>query len=126
MAYTNVGFKYGLQANLNTLITNQTAEPGCFYLTSDTQRLYVGKEVLNQQGQSQYHTEGANAGKIKAIPASVNAGIQFVDSTTLLPTYDSDAEKDAHAGEFYYIPTDNILCVFSGKDFIQINSTENT
>ena len=40
MAYTNVGFKYGTQAKLNALISAQGAEPGCFYLTSDTQRLY--------------------------------------------------------------------------------------
>lgn len=112
MAYTNVGFKYGTQANLNNLIKTKTAEEGCFYLTSDTQRLYIGKAV----------TGGV-------IPASVNAGIQFVDSVDHLPNKGqdwNDAEKDRRAGEFYYIPDDNILCVFTGNDYVQINATENT
>ena len=112
MAYTNVGFKYGTQENLNALITNKTAEEGCFYLTSDTQRLYIGQAV----------TGGV-------IPASVNAGIQFVNSIDELPNKNTtwtDDEKDRRAGEFYYIPTENILCVFTGSDYVQINATENT
>lgn len=126
MAYTNVGFKYGTQAKLNALISAQGAEPGCFYLTSDTQRLYVGKEVLDDEGQPQIHSDGAYSGKIKAIPVSVNAGIQFVNSIDDLPRYGEDNEKDSHAGEFYYIPTDNILCVYSGQQFVQINNNTNT
>ena len=112
MAYTNVGFKYGTQENLNALITKKTAEEGCFYLTSDTQRLYIGKAV----------TGGV-------IPASVNAGIQFVGSIDELPNKNTtwtDDEKDRRAGEFYYIPSENILCVFTGDDYVQINATENT
>jgi hypothetical protein len=35
-------FLTGVQANLNTLITNGGATEGAFYLTSDTHRLYIG------------------------------------------------------------------------------------
>ena len=38
----NVLFKRGTQAELNALITASKIKDGAFYLTTDTNRLYVG------------------------------------------------------------------------------------
>ena len=41
----NVKFKRGSQASLNTLIQGGVFDDGCFYLTSDTDRLYVAQSA---------------------------------------------------------------------------------
>lgn len=103
----NVGFKMGLQTALDSLLSAGTlagATPGTFYLTSDTNRLYIGKDD----------------GSIKPI----NAGIQTVKDTNSLPdvTALSTEEKKKIAGNYYYATEQNILCVFNGKNWVQINS----
>lgn len=100
----NVGFKMGGQTALDELLKNGGAVPGTFYLTSDTNRLYIGKED----------------GSIKP----VNAGIITVNTTNDLPevTSLSKEEKDALAGNYYYASKQNILCVFNGSSWVQINS----
>lgn len=103
----NVGFKMGLQTALDTLLSAGTlagATPGTFYLTSDTNRLYIGKDD----------------GSIKPI----NAGIITVANTSALPdvTALSTEEKKKLAGNYYYATEQNILCVFNGKNWVQINS----
>jgi hypothetical protein len=35
-------FKRGKQSSLDNIINNKTGIDGCFYLTEDTNRLYVG------------------------------------------------------------------------------------
>ena len=100
----NVGFKMGGQTALDNLLKNGGAVPGTFYLTSDTNRLYIGKDD----------------GSIKP----VNAGIITVDTTSDLPdvTSLSKEEKDVLAGNYYYASKQNILCVFNGSSWVQINS----
>lgn len=71
----------------------KTATDGYFYLTSDTHRLYVG------QGEA-------------LVP--VNEGVLTVASIEALP-------ESAHAGDFYYATAENVLCVYNGSQFIQIN-----
>lgn len=66
---------------------------GVFYLTEDTRRLFVGTE------------DG------KAIPLCET--IQFVAS---LPS-----TTDAIKGQVYYITTENILCIYDGSSWTQIN-----
>lgn len=107
MAYSafndsNVLFLQGNQSNLNTLITNGGATEGAFYLTNDTHRLYIGR----------------NNGT-KTIPVAVNEGVVTVANVNALPT------TGVNAGEFYYASTENILCVYNGSKFIQINTDQN-
>ena len=115
MAYTNVGFKVGAQSDLNTLMTSGGASEGVFYLTNDTHRLYIG------------HSNGLSGDNAKIIPIPVNEGIQFVESINDLPVYTTTADHSAHAGEFYYLSSTNVLCVYSGVNgWIQINTNTDT
>lgn len=95
----NVGFKRGPQANLEALVTNNKVIDGVFYLTSDTNRLYIGK--------------GTN----KLSP--VNEGIITVANVADLDTLDATHKI---AGAFCYVTGGNILCVYNGTKWIQINS----
>lgn len=106
----NVLFKRGTQSNLDTLRTNKAATDGTFYMTSDSHRLYVG----------------ISSGD--AVP--VNEGITVVNNIGQLPDVSTYEQKRQHTGQFYYIDgTDkdkNILCVFNGQKWVQINSNSNT
>ena len=101
----NVGFKLGLQANMDNLVNTTVAGSyGIFYLTSDTSRLYVGNS------------------ENKIVP--VNAGIITVEAIGNLPQISglSNTEKRALTGNYYYVKASNILCVFNGDNWVQINS----
>lgn len=95
----NVMFKRGTQAALKPYLTSGAVE-GTFYLTSDTNRLYVG-----------------NADGV-AVP--VNQGILSVGS------FDALKSLGGNTGEFYYIEGSNILCVRSGDQWVQINPDTDT
>ena len=101
----------GTQDSLNALLklgAKAGAVNGTFYLTSNTNRLYIGK------------ADGSIA--------PINAGIITVDRVspqtgdpgdyTYLPTSGS---KDV-VGNYYYATQDNILCVYNGQQWVQINS----
>lgn len=108
MAYENfkdskVLFLQGTQTNLNNLISAGGAKEGAFYLTNDTHRLYVGR----------------NNGT-KVIPIAVNEGVVTVAAVANLPS------TGVNAGEFYYATQENILCVYNGQQFIQINQDRDT
>lgn len=97
----NIQFLLGTQANLEKYISgSSTAIEGTFYLTNDTHRLYVG----------------TSAGT--AVP--VNEGV-----ITVL-NIDALQHVTAHPGEFYYVKTGNILCVYDGKQWVQINNNTDT
>lgn len=95
----NVSFKQGLQAALNSIAQNKTSQEGSFYLTSDSHRLYIGL------------ADGSIA--------SVNEGVTTVANVAALPSVTSG--KDLTAGQFYYAATENILCVYNGTSWVQIN-----
>lgn len=95
----NVAFKLGTQAALNTIATSKAGQEGSFYLTSDSHRLYIG----------------LSTGDI----ASVNEGVITVPNIASLP--DKDTLSSLNAGNFYYATTENILCVFNGRQWVQIN-----
>lgn len=104
LEHSSIKFLQGTQAKLDTLITNGGAAEGSFYLTNDTHRLYIGKNVNG-----------------KHIPVPVNQGVVSVKTT------DELVAKTKTAGEFYYITGTteepvNILCVYNGQDLIQINA----
>lgn len=111
----NVGFKMGLQSALDALLAagvGAKATPGTFYLTSDTNRLYIGKEDNSI--------------------APVNAGIITVDKIkeetgdtaglTYLPVLENAEDKKKAIGNYYYAAKENILCIFNGDHWVQINS----
>ncbi len=116
MAYSDlnntakVRFLAGTQASIATLISNGDAIEGAFYLTNDTHRLYVGRQV---------------SGSTDVIPVPVNEGINFVTSVPDLPTPATSAEKVDTAGHFYYASSENVLCVYNGKNWVQINPDTN-
>lgn len=100
----NVSFKRGLQANL----PNSNIVDGAFYLTTDTNRLYVG---------------GAND-KLELL----NQSIKFY-------TYDQVFSENSTVpkveGQFYYLSDKNILCTFAKTkthpdgEWVQINPDHN-
>lgn len=110
---TNVLFKRGSQSALDAIRTAKTAIEGAFYLTEDSHRLYVGTAEKD------------------AVP--VNEGITTVTTIQDLPDPGgmTTAEKALMAGQFYYISGTasapvNILAVFNGQSWIQINASNNT
>lgn len=88
----NILFKRGLQNNLP-----KTAVDGVFYLTTDTNRLYVG------QGSTM---------------ALLNQTVQIVASVSALPT-------SATKNDFYYCTAENVLAVWDGSKWQQINKNTN-
>lgn len=98
----NINFLLGTQSNLEKYIAGTTsAADGTFYLTNDTHRLYIGT------------SEG------KAVP--VNEGVITVASLEALAKI-----PNPHAGEFYYVTAENILCVYNGSTWVQINNNSNS
>ena len=97
----NIQFLLGTQANLEKYISgSSTAAEGTFYLTNDTHRLYVGTSL--------------------GTAAPVNEGVITVSNLDALQ------HVSAHPGEFYYVTAGNILCVYDGKQWVQINNNTNT
>lgn len=98
----NVVFKRGTQAAL----ANATATDGTFYLTTDTHRLFVA--------------QGNNI-----VP--VNEGVITVANVAALQDVAVDlTENPGLAGSFYYATAENVLCVWNGKKWVQINPDTNT
>lgn len=101
---TNVGFLRGSQANLNTLMTGKTGiKEGSFYLTNDTNRLYFGKSATEL--------------------VALNEGVITVAAIADLP---SGADLSNEIGHFYYATAENILCVYNGSQWVQINPDTDT
>ena len=98
----NVMFKRGTQANLNALINaNGPYVDGAFYLTSDTDRLYVAQSANEL--------------------VELNKSITIVENQSKLP-----AKSVVEEGQFYYLSNDNILCIYSSGEWVQINPDTDT
>lgn len=100
-AGSNVCFLLGTQEKLNTMMTGKSGTNGTFYLTSDTHRLYIGTSDGSVQ--------------------PVNEGVTTIKNLTAL-----QGLQKPNAGEFYYLTDENILCVYNGTSWVQINSDTNT
>lgn len=109
----NVGFKLGTQAKVDALLKTPgtSVVEGSFYLTSDTHRLYIGQK--------------ATADDTNAQLFAVNEGVITVDTIEDLPKV-SAADSSVYAGRFYYVTNGNILCVYNGKSWVQINTNTDT
>lgn len=102
----NVIFKRGTQANLPA-----TGQDGIFYLTTDTNRLYVGQ------------------GSGKA-PQLLNQTVNVVEALANLPT-DYVLHQEVAVNDFYYCKAENILAVCTKTEgtvieWTQINPDTNT
>lgn len=110
-----LGFKVGLQSTVDSMLAQEQgapqAEHGCFYLTKDAHRLYVGNED----------------GTLSA----VNEGIEWIGTWTQLQTIASTAASSVSGaryltGRFYYVVDRNVLCVYNGSNWVQLNENSNT
>ena len=116
-----VGFLTGSQSSIDTMLSqgaNAGAKHGYFYLTKDSHRLYIGN----------------SDGSISA----VNEGVQTVTYLGDLPTLQTAADKVAYTGRFFYVQYKdstagqvdsniaNILCVYNGSTWVQINANTDT
>ncbi len=92
----NVMFKRGVHS---ALPTGSNIQDGVFYLTTDTNRLYVGK------------MEGATPTLVE-----LNQSITTIATEAGLPS----GEK-AKLGQYYYVTEKNALAYYNGTSWVQIN-----
>ena len=103
----NVMFKRGTQSSFNNLSTYQD---GCFYLTTDSHRLYIGTVNNKADLVSQSVITYPNWASIEALSNK--------SSSNYAPGLCSE-------GQFYYAKAENILCTYSNGKWIQINPDHN-
>lgn len=105
MAANKVFFKVGLQSGIDTMINSGTGyQVGTFYLTSDTDRLYVGQDT-----------------GLKLLNRSVQFAKNINELNTLADTWTAGGGKTAHKAELAYVTDSNILCFWDGSNWTQIN-----
>lgn len=97
MANEKVMFKLGTQSALEKLTTAQI-QAGTFYLTSDTDRLYVGQA----------------------------SGLKLLNKTVQVVATLNDLPKTPYKEDFAYIADRNILAVYTGSEWKQINPDTNS
>lgn len=103
----NVMFKRGTQTGFNNLTTYQD---GCFYLTTDSHRLYVGTGNNKADLVSQSVITYPNWAAIEVLSNK--------SSSSYAPGLCSE-------GQFYYAKAENILCTYSEGKWVQINPDHN-
>lgn len=103
----NVMFKRGTQSSFNNLSTYQD---GCFYLTTDSHRLYIGTVNNKADLVSQSVITYPNWASIEALSNK--------SSSNYAPGLCSE-------GQFYYAKAENILCTYSDGKWVQINPDHN-
>lgn len=103
----NVMFKRGTQSGFNNLSTYQD---GCFYLTTDSHRLYIGTGNNKADLVSQSVITYPDWAAIEALSNK--------SSSSYAPGLCSE-------GQFYYAKAENILCTYSNGKWIQINPDHN-
>lgn len=103
----NVMFKRGTQSGFNNLSTYQD---GCFYLITDSHRLYIGTGNNKADLVSQSVITYPNWASIEALSNK--------SSSNYAPGLCSE-------GQFYYAKAENILCTYSDGKWVQINPDHN-
>lgn len=114
-----LGFKVGLQSEVDRLLSlgsSANAQHGCFYLTKDSHRLYVGNEDTS--------LSPVNEG----IVTITWSELQSKASSMAGSSEEAVAQRKAETGRFYYVSDadKNILCVYNGQAFVQLNENTNT
>lgn len=98
----NVMFKRGTQSSFNNLSTYQD---GCFYLTTDSHRLYIGT--------------GNNKADL------VSQSVITYPNWAAIEALSNSAPGLCSEGQFYYAKAENILCTYSNGKWVQINPDHN-
>lgn len=98
----NVKFLRGLSSSLPA-----QAVDGAFYLTTDTNRLYVGQS-------------GGSLVELNKSITIVDVIDNATEGQTQLPT------TGVAEGQFYYVKNNNILCVYKNNEWVQINPDTDT
>lgn len=89
----NVSFLIGTQDKVDQLLTAASGiQAGAFYVTNDTHRMYFG----------------AASDSLVAL----NQGVKTVASVQ---------ELNKEAGQFFYVEDANVLCIYNGSQWVQIN-----
>lgn len=101
----NLMFLSGTNAKVTELRTKGGAIEGAFYLTNDTNRLYIGTNVGSTEAP-------------KIIPEPVNEGVITVATEAGLP---AEGLSSNIPGQFYYVENISALCVYSKGKWVQIN-----
>ena len=102
-----VMFKLGTQAKIDQMITSKTGySVGTFYLTKDSDRLYVGQ-----------------ATGLKLLNKSVQVVGTEAELSQLTDSWSTDAAS--HKDDLAYISGKNVLAYFNGKGWTQINPDHN-
>jgi len=99
-------FKRGTYKNLQTLIANKSGEDGTFYLAIDT----PGNGAVVKDSSRLY------VGRADGSIVPVNQGITAVSSVN-----DLVAGSGFQEGDFAYVVNGNILAIYDGNQWIQIN-----
>lgn len=107
LSKATVMFKRGTQSRFNNLSTYQD---GCFYLTTDSHRLYIGTGGNKADLVSQSVITYPNWASIEALSNK--------SSSNYAPGLCSE-------GQFYYAKAENILCTYSDGKWVQINPDHN-
>lgn len=105
-----IQFKRGTMANLETLITNKGGIDGTFYLTIDDD----ATTDVNNPSRSSRLFVGRADGSI--VP--VNQGIITVSTINDLT---NNINAKWHAGDYAYVTDSNILAIYDGQKWKQIN-----
>lgn len=95
-------FRIGTQNSLNTLLNDESYDVGTFYLTSDTDRLYVGQ-----------------ASGLKLLNKAVMTVSSMADLNTMTAGWGANAS--VHKDDIAYISGENVLAYFNGTSWAQIN-----
>ena len=107
----NVLFKRGLSAGLPT----SGAIEGAFYLTTDTNRLYIGKNLA---------AEGQDP---NVVPVELNQSITIKNNLAEAQAFTDALNPEAKKhGQFFYLAQENILAVYKDNQWVQINPDTNT
>ena len=89
----NVSFLIGTQDRVDELLKASSGiQAGAFYVTNDTHRMYFG----------------AASDRLVAL----NQGVKTVESVK---------DLNNEAGQFYYVSDANVLCIYNGSQWVQIN-----
>lgn len=91
----NIKFLHGPQSNINDMMINGGAIEGAFYLSDETQKLYVGRKSGNE-----------------IYPVQVSRGVTIVTDANQLANLNLNIGNNVDEGDLYYAIEDNILAAF--------------
>ena len=101
----NLQFLRGSQASLNDIKNKKSGAPqvqdGAFYLTTDTNRLYVGQKTGTTTDLVELNKSVTSVETLSSLPKNI------LDNSNKVIT------RKVENGQFYYVTDINVLCVYS-------------